>query len=79
MESPLVLGIHHFWMGFKPIFEYCHFFDHLWANFPLARTLTQKSFPERHFTVYNAEHFFVTSYNPMAWVVKKAKLNSKKV
>ena len=25
MESPLVLSIYHFWMGYKPIFEYCHF------------------------------------------------------
>ena len=29
-------------------------------------------------TVYNAEFFFVTSYNLMAWVVKRTKLNSKK-
>ena len=37
-----------------------------------------KLFPKRQFAVYNAEIFFVTSYNPMAWVVKRAKLNSKK-
>jgi len=36
-----------------------------------------KSFPRCHFTVYNAE-FFITSYNPIAWLVKRYKLNSKK-
>ena len=45
----------------------------------LARSPTQKLFPKSHFTVYNAEIFFVTSYNPMAWVVKRQKLNFKKV
>ena len=34
---------------------------------------------ESHVWVYNAEIFFVTSYNPMAWVVKRQKLNFKKV
>ena len=34
MELPLVLGVYHFWMGFKAIFEYCHFL----AISPLART-----------------------------------------
>ena len=29
--------------------------------------------------VYNTEIFFVNSYNPWAWVVKRTKLNSKKV
>ena len=38
----------------------------------------RKSFPERQFLVYNAEIFFVNSYNPWAWVVKRTKLNSKK-
>ena len=33
------------------------FFDHFWALFPLARTPTQKSFPQSHFTVYNADFF----------------------
>ena len=31
----------------------------------------------KHFTVYNAEIFFVTSYNPMAWVVKRTKAQFK--
>ena len=38
----------------------------------------RKSFPERQFLVYNAEIFFVNSYNPWSWVVKRTKLNSKK-
>ena len=38
----------------------------------------QKSFPGRQFLVYNAEIFFVNSYNPRALVVKRTKLNSKK-
>ena len=38
----------------------------------------RKSFPELQFTVYNAEIFFVNSYNPRAWVLKRTKLNSKK-
>ena len=33
------------------------FFDHFWALFPLARTPTQKTFPQSHFTVYNADFF----------------------
>ena len=37
-----------------------------------------KLFHKCEFTVYNAEIFFVTSYNPIAWVVKRTKLNSKK-
>ena len=37
-----------------------------------------KIFPERQFLVYNAEIFFVNSYNPRALVVKRTKLNSKK-
>ena len=28
-----------------------------------------KLFPKQHFTVYNPEILFVTSYNPIAWVV----------
>ena len=38
MELPLVLGICHFWKGFKPILEYCNSFGNFWAIFPLART-----------------------------------------
>ena len=33
----------------------------------------------KHFTVYNAEFFFVASSNPKAWLVKRYKLKSKKI
>ena len=53
---------------------------HILASFLECKTaIFFKLFPKRQFTVYNAEIFFVTSYNPMAWVVKRAKLNFKKV
>ena len=39
---------------------------------------TRKSFPTLQFLVYNAEIFFVNSYNPRALVVKRTKFNSKK-
>ena len=32
----------------------------------------------KHFTVYNAEIFFVASSNPIAWLVKRYKLKLKK-
>ena len=49
---------------------------HILASFLECKTaIFFKLFPKRQFTVYNAEIFFVTSYNPMAWVVKRAKLN----
>ena len=52
---------------------------HILASFLECKTpIFFKLFPKRQFTVYNAEIFFVTSYNPIAWVVKRTKLNSKK-
>ena len=52
---------------------------HIFVSFLECKTaIFFKLFPKRQFTVYNAEIFFVTSYNPIAWVVKRAKLNSKK-
>ena len=52
---------------------------HILAPFLECKTpIFFKLFPKRQFTVYNAEIFFVTSYNPIAWVVKRAKPNSKK-
>ena len=52
---------------------------HILASFLECKTaIFFKLFPKSQFTVYNAEIFFVASYNPIAWVVKRAKLNSKK-
>ena len=49
---------------------------HILASFLECKTaIFFKLFPKRQFTVYNAEKFFVTSYNLIAWVVKRAKLN----
>ena len=60
-------------------FQFCWFSGLFWPFFPCKWGQTRKSFPERQFLVYNAEIFFVNSYNPWAWVVKRTKLNSKKV
>ena len=35
MDLPLVLTIYHFWMVFKPIFEYCNFWSFL-GHFPIS-------------------------------------------
>ena len=35
VESPLVWNVYHFWMGFKPIFEYCHFMT-IFGPFPIS-------------------------------------------
>ena len=52
---------------------------HILASFLECKTaIFFKLFPKRQFAVYNAEIFFVTSYNPFAWVVKRPRLNSKK-
>ena len=52
---------------------------HIFVSFLECKTaILFKLFPKCQFTVYNAEIFFVTSYNPIAWVVKRTKLNSKK-
>ena len=49
---------------------------HILASFLECKTpIFFKLFPKCQFAVYNAEFFFVTSYNPIAWVVKRAKLN----
>ena len=60
-------------------FQFCWFSGLFWPFFPCKWGQTRKSFAERQFLVYNAEIFFVNSYNPWAWVVKRTKLNSKKV
>ena len=55
-------------------------FLHILASFlECKKAIFFKSFPRCHFMFYNAEKFFVGSSNPMAWVVKRTKLNSKKV
>ena len=54
-------------------------FLHILASFLECKmAIFFKSFPRCHFTVYNAEKKFVGSSNPMTWVVKRTKLNSKK-
>ena len=60
-------------------FQFCWFSGLFWPFFPCKWGQTRKSFAERQFLVYNAEIFFVNSYNPWAWLVKRTKLNSKKV
>merc|ERR1712016_132963 len=45
-------------------FGICLFSGLFWPFFPCKWGQTRKSFPERQFLVYNAEIFFVNSYNP---------------
>ena len=54
-------------------------FLHILALFlECKKAIFFKSFPRCHYMVYNAEKNFVGSSNPMAWVVKRTKLKSKK-
>ena len=74
----LIWWIYHFWAQFWPYFNFVDF-QAYFGPFSLVKSAKTKIFSQTSIFGLYRWNFFVISYNPWAWVVKRTKLNSKKV